>query len=183
MLLFYNGRLVKKIADVPSDPCKAIVEVVRCYNADDSITVGMELYADCKDLEVPVTEIYRIGEPVRSLGSFTGKVVGYEYCTNRPIVVSDKVDRYKEGNTRYVYDTDKLIPIVHSIHFEPGKYYMINNQTPVMAVRDPEDRETIMLVSKKGNIIYKDLAEVNVASGLALNNGIETVKQIKSFND
>lgn len=86
----------------------AIPVTKRDPNANQQLVIGNEYRLDNMVLEDLVEERFRIGDKVKSAGSFTGIVVGYELATNRAVCISDKLPKNSKDRTRYAYKVTEL---------------------------------------------------------------------------
>lgn len=85
-----------------------------------------------EDVEVPVKEIFGLGEQVASFNTFRGVVTGFEEDTNRVICRSNY--NHVDDRRRYAYKASELQPAPKL--FELGNCYMLHAVAPgVKAVR------------------------------------------------
>lgn len=157
---FYSGMKVQVVDDnIPSLPSHALVRVVEDYGFEEQVRPGAEYLIKKIYLQPLVDEIFSIGDHVISkIGTLIGRIVAFEYHTNRAIVVSDRIDNYKDKRTRYAYATheiEKYDP--NKFRFVPGTWYRINNQIEVMAVESVFNQSDVMLFNKEGQIIVRDV--------------------------
>lgn len=186
---YYAGKLVEIVANVPNNATKVIVKVIADYR-DNEVNACEELYVDVSALEEPIDFIFNIGDPVKStLGgynadnSLTGTVTAFEYHTNKVVVQSNKIAAYNNKRTRYAYTQDEVeYNRAHKYYeLEKGKFYKINNDLNVMAVKQPGDEELLMLITKHGIVVYENLAPLADKAGLALNDGISNIQEVKGW--
>lgn len=180
---FYKGKLVTLEASVPNSLTAVIVKVVADYTIEDPAknTVKDSFYAIRSELQVVAADAFPLNTRIKTIhnGGLVGHVIGYDHELNRVVVVSDKVDKYRNDRTRYSYSIKELVEIPKppkTFTFEKGKHYRINNQIMVQAVRQTDG--LITLIDAKHRIRHTDLAPISEVTGLALNEGIETVMQV-----
>lgn len=153
---FYNGMKVQVI-DV--DKFDMIVKVVEDYRFEKRIRPGTEYLINKNHLQPLVYDVFSIGDHVISdIGTLKGRVVAFEYHTNRAIVVSDRIDNYKDKRTRYAYaihEIEKYDP--NKFTFVLGRWYRINNCMDVMAIESTFRDTDVMLINREGKIVIRDV--------------------------
>lgn len=183
---FYKGKHLRVVSHI--NHSKVIASVLEDFNTDsfNQHDVGTELLVHVNELDKVCSNVFSLKDKVRTTlktGTLTGVVTGFEYCTNRVIVTSDKIGAYRDDRTRYAY---KLSELEHNYYprpvlFEKGYYYKINNKETVYAVSQSGDPELIMLVTKEGDIFAANMGTIHDAIGLEMSHGIKTVQKKKGW--
>lgn len=109
------------------------------------------------ELEPIASEVFAIGQSVRSNHSFRGKVTGFEHEENRVVCISDKAEYYNDNRTRFSYKVEDLCA-VKRIEFQMNRKYLIQMvgafHTEVIALPYPKDhKRTILYSITTGNIV------------------------------
>ncbi|NLD21640.1 MAG: hypothetical protein GX664_04040 [Bacteroidales bacterium] len=157
---FYNGMKVQVIdSDLQDSNFDTIVKVVEDYRFEEQIRPGTEYLINKGHLQPLVYDVFSIGDRVRSdIGTLTGRIVAFEYHTNRAIVVSDRIDNYKDKRTRYAYavhEIEKYDP--GKFTFVPGRWYRINSYMDVMVIESAFRDTDVMLINREGKIVIHDV--------------------------
>lgn len=184
MIYFYKGKMVMRTAMVSSDPKSVIVRVLSIVDpkATDH-PVNTELYAKLAELEKPIYEVFELHANVKTKGTMTGIIVGFEPSTNRAVVMSDKIGNYAEDRTRYSYKQWELLTHnPNAFEFVPGKFYKVNGKETLFCVADPTYPEDLILYDANGKAVYDSLASIVDKTGLQFSHGIQNVQVAKAFN-
>ncbi|MNH09849.1 hypothetical protein D3C79_693100 [compost metagenome] len=156
-MVFINGRhvVLTGLRQILMGAMHVEVRTIEDFN-EVKMHYGATSMVRESDLQRLCTEAFPLGTPIYStLGNFenalTGKVVGHELLTNRVIVVSDKVEKYKEQRTRYSYGIDELaVYVEESFAIIPNHKYVVNFSEPMIAIQDIFNPDTVMLVHSMG---------------------------------
>lgn len=145
------------------------------YDADE----GLAFLAPDEVLEEVASDLYKIGDQVKSKLFFKGEVTAFEPGTNRVVCVS----RAHEGCTledrrRYAYRVDEIV-LKEDEYFEEGEVYTIlrrstkNPRIDVRAVQHPGRCDKFMLLNNAtGELEYtvrKDIVGSIVCNRLNIN--------------
>ncbi|MNB69359.1 hypothetical protein D3C75_158880 [compost metagenome] len=150
------------------------------YLYTTSMTPLSEVQEICSDL-------FPIGTMVRStLGNnvenaLVGKVTGYEYKTNRVIVVSSKIAKYSDQRCRYSYGINELVPYTEpKLSFDIiGGIYLINMKDTVMAVDELFHPGYVSLVYTEGQQSSKRMVPMNGTLEQYIKLGIHTIEYLE----
>jgi hypothetical protein len=178
--VFYKGFEAKVVAEVPSDFRKVIIELTEdlTLDRDQAFNIGAQWYVNKSDLEPLIYDRFVVGMHVHNKeGSMVGKISAFEYHTNTAVVISDKIDKYQQKRTRYVYNVLQLEEhIPDACTFKPGRWYKINHKHKLMAVQSVFDEGNVMLFNNNGEIVWKSIPKKTNLKELGNLFGIDAVK-------
>lgn len=157
---FYNGMKVQVVdGNIPGLPFDMLVKVVEDYNFEEQVCPGTEYLIKKGHLQPLIYNVFSIGDHVISkIGTLIGRIVAFEYHTNRAIVISDRIDNYKDKRTRYAYAINEIEKYDPSkFRFVPGRWYRINNCMDVIAVESVFRDTDVTLFNSEGKIVIRNV--------------------------
>lgn len=154
MSVWYRGASAEIVIDCGES---AVIKINRDYNdkPENRLEVDSEFLVDKSNLEPLVTDLFRLNDKVKSTsGNYSGIVSGFELLTNRVVTMSDKLNRYKNDRTRYVYKAYEVIKQNDDVTLEPGGFYKINDESIVFVAADPNNKEMRWLFDADGQLLF-----------------------------
>lgn len=175
---FYAGYAVLVVAKVPGMKGKIIVKPIEDLRLYKGASLPADMLVDEKSIEPLIYDVFSHGDHVRNKnGSMVGKISGFELHTNKAVLISDKIDKYEQKRTRYVYGLEDLELVNDStVRFVPGVWYRINDKYELFAVQSVFNKDEVMLFNADGQPVYKGLPKTTNVYWLNIKHSISSVE-------